>query len=158
MQFISKYKELLLGATMIALAVFYLYETSLIEIRIRTAFNSKYIPTMLGVLVLFLGVAQCALAYSSLRGGVGAEEKRRVDFRTVLLLCGTIFAYVFALEPVGFLISTIIMMFCQMMLLCPTNQKKRPVLFALVSVISSIFIYYLFRDVLELMLPEGILG
>jgi putative tricarboxylic transport membrane protein len=158
MQSISKYKELLLGVIMIVLAFFYLYETSLIEIRIRTAFNSKYIPAMLGVLVLCIGVAQCGLAYGSLHGGGWAEEKRLVDFRTVLLLCGTIIAYVFALEPVGFLISTPIMMFCQMMLLCPTTRKKRPVLFAVVSVISSIFIYYLFRNVLELMLPEGILS
>ncbi len=158
MQPIHRYKELLFGVIMIGLAAFYLYETSQMVILIKTSFNSRYIPTILGVLVLFLGTAQCILAYGALRRGGRAEEKRLVDFRAVLLLCGTIIAYVFVLRPVGFLIATTVMMFCQMMLLCPVTQKKRPALFAAVSLISSTCIYYLFRNGLELMLPEGILG
>ena len=113
---------------------------------------------MLGLLVLFLGTVQCGLAWAAIRRGEAAAEKRLVDFRALLLLCATIIAYVFALRPIGFLISTAAMMFCQMMLLCPTTKKKQPVVFGIVSVITSVIIYYLFRNVLELMLPEGILG
>ena len=76
-------------------------------------------------------------------------------FATLVLL----FVYILLLKPVGFVITSILYMFVQMLLFVPKEQleKKRIVSFAVISVILPILVNLLFVHVFSLILPAGIL-
>lgn len=80
------------------------------------------------------------------------EGDRRVFYSAVL-----IGFYVFSMNYLGFLISTIIYEFCQMIVLTQAGKKKNYLLFLVVTVVSTVFFYFIFTKVLYLMLPSGIL-
>jgi putative tricarboxylic transport membrane protein len=72
---------------------------------------------------------------------------------TVLLIIG----YIGLMPFLGFLLSSFFYLFIQICMLSPKNQRNY-ILFAGVSLIVSIFVYYVFKYLLNLMLPAGILG
>jgi putative tricarboxylic transport membrane protein len=60
------------------------------------------------------------------------------------------------MKPLGFIISSILYLFGQIVILCP-KEKYNFVMFAIVSVVTSVVVFYTFRKGLNLMLPVGIL-
>ncbi len=158
MVLLRKYKELFLGLIMLAVAAVYLIAATRIEIRILTTFNSRFVPYILGLMILVLGLVQSFRALRELhKKNRGEETGDKTDVQAVILTFGLIVVYVITLRPVGFLINTIWMMVLMMMLLSPRKEWK-PVQFVIISVITSVIIYYAFRSGLDLMLPGGILG
>jgi len=78
--------------------------------------------------------------------------------KTVLITVGLILVYVVLLKPLGFIISSSLYLFAQILVLVPVRIKKNYLLYALVAVITSAIIYVSFRFGLDLMLPAGLLG
>ena len=64
---------------------------------------------------------------------------------------------VFAIEPVGFLLSTPFYVIGQAWILAPKSQRN-PVRFALLGVLSAVAIYCIFKFGFQLLVPPGILG
>ncbi len=158
MLLLRKYKELILGLIMLAVAAVYLIAATQIQIRILTTFNSRFVPYILGSMVLVLGLVQSVRALRELHKNKREETaENTTDVQSVLLTFALIVVYVITLRPIGFLINTIWMMVLMMMLLSPRKEWK-PVQFVIISVITSVIIYYVFRSGLDLMLPGGILG
>ena len=158
-----KYKELILGIGIIAFSIFYLYNAAVMRITVPTAFNSKGVPFLLGGGALLNGIFQTAAGlreaktFSSASGAESGAEKEKVDNRSVLLMLLVMIVYVAMLESVGFLISTFLVLFAQMMILSPKGKVRIPA-FLIVSLAVTVVIYYSFRYGLELVLPSGILG
>lgn len=74
---------------------------------------------------------------------------------SILLLAG----YVFAMQEVGFLITTVVYITCQALVLTKAEYRKQyAVRWFIVAVIVAVSVFYLFRYMLTLMLPSGILG
>ncbi|WP_277679453.1 tripartite tricarboxylate transporter TctB family protein [Gracilibacillus dipsosauri] len=71
-----------------------------------------------------------------------------------LILMGV---YLFTMPTIGFLISTAVYLFIQIYLIAPSD-KRNPIPFAIVSIVTSTIIYFVFKNVFYLMLPSGILG
>lgn len=153
---LKKYKELLLGIFILALSIVYFYAITLINIKIETAFNSKYVPYLLAGIAFILGIAQCIFGYRAAKNYEKTKEEPK-DIKAVILMFCLIVVYVATLKEVGFLIDTSILMFIQMILLAPKEKRNLP-LFAIISVCTTVFIYYTFRSGLQLMLPSGLLG
>jgi putative tricarboxylic transport membrane protein len=65
--------------------------------------------------------------------------------------------YIALLPIIGFLITTVVYLFAQMYLLADKKERKIP-LFLVTSVVTSVFVYFVFKSVFFLMLPAGILG
>lgn len=165
--FLHKYKELLLGVAMVALAGFYLYHAALIKVRSSVSVSAKLVPQILGVLVIILGTAQVAVGISHLvktrreNGKLGIpsifmNEKERGDIPPILLTFALIVGYAVSFEWLGFVISSTLCMFLQMMLMAP-RAKRRPGFFALVSAVTAVVVYIAFRKGLSLSLPRGLL-
>jgi putative tricarboxylic transport membrane protein len=62
-----------------------------------------------------------------------------------------------AIQPVGFIISSIVYLFVQMMLLSD-NTNRKPVLFAIIAVVLPVAVEALFVYAIKMPLPVGILG
>ena len=67
--------------------------------------------------------------------------------------------YVALLEPIGFVIMTIIYTFAQILILTPREKwGKNFVPAAIVALIAGILLYYIFKIQLSVLLPSGILS
>lgn len=165
--FLHKYKELLLGVAMLALAVFYLYHTTFIKLRSSVSVSAKLIPEILGTLVVILAAAQIWAGMTNLnkirrenkKNGTPSvlfTEDEKGDSFPIALTFVLILGYAVVFEWLGFIIASTLCMFLQMMLMAP-KEKRNPKLFAIISVVSAIVVYIAFRMGLNLSLPRGLL-
>ena len=152
-----KYGNLYAGIMFLAFTIVFAAQVPAIRLTRVTIVNSAVYPV---VILVALGMLACAQIWFSVRelrrAGTdysGGDEKKK-DYmcvlRTLILSC----VYVLLLEPLGFLISSILYVFCQILNLCPKNEVNF-VKFAIIAVVSSLVIYVTFRNGLNLMLPAG---
>ncbi|MFC5604343.1 tripartite tricarboxylate transporter TctB family protein [Sporosarcina koreensis] len=87
---------------------------------------------------------------------VEENVSEEVTYKPVILSFISMAVYVVVMPIVGFLITTAVYMFFQMMILS-SKPERRWLLFLVVSVVSSGVIYYVFRNVFYIMLPNGFL-
>lgn len=80
-------------------------------------------------------------------------EKREVVASFIALTL-----YVALMGPVGFVITTIVYVFAQILILTPREKwKKSYVPAAITAVVTGILLFYIFRYLLNVLLPVGIL-
>ncbi len=163
----AKYKEILLGAGMLALSTFYLYHATFIKVRSSVSVSAKLIPEILGGLLVILGLFQLGAGINHLITArrenkkygipsVGMSEEEKANMPPILLTFALIIGYAVSFEWLGFIISSTVCMFLMMLLMAP-RAKRRPGLFALISFVSAGVVYIAFRHGLSLSLPRGLL-
>ena len=64
--------------------------------------------------------------------------------------------YVALLKPLGFVISSVLYLELQMCIMAQ-KERRRPLKFLIISIVSVVVIYFVFHNLLQLMLPNGIL-
>lgn len=118
--------------------------------------GGDFMPKLFTKLWVFL--ALCLLLWEKMtpddhQKGITANLK--CFFSTLLLL----FVYILLLDPLGFILSSILYMFLQMCIFVPKElqDKKTVFLFLILSVAIPIGVNELFVDVFSLILPTGIL-
>ena len=165
--FFHRYKEIILGVLMIALASFYLYHATLIKTRSTVSVSAKLIPEILGVMVAVLGVLQLIAGVKYLidvkrqdrENGTPSTFISSLEIRDavpVILTFIVILGYVLSFEWLGFVVSSTLCMFIQMWILTPKG-KFRPFMFLAISLIVACVVYVAFRKGLSLSLPAGLL-
>lgn len=87
---------------------------------------------------------------------VQEELALKTDYRRVLLSLVLLAASIFLLEYVGFLIIGAVYLFLQILILSP-KEKRKPIRYALLSIVISAAVYLLFVRAFHVMLPNGIL-
>ena len=65
--------------------------------------------------------------------------------------------YIWLMKPLGFILSTMIYLFAQIMLIAP-SEKRKPVFILILSVLVSVALYAVFVKGFSVMLPAGILS
>ena len=145
----------LTGIFFMVIAVVYTTQIRKIKLTKISLINSAFFPKICVCALILLSVCEIYQGIKSWKVSEDTEEEKK-DYRSAALTLGFSLIYVMLLEPLGFLISSVLYMVAQMAVLCPKGEQK-PVLYVLVSVIAAVVIYFLFRDGLNLMLPSGIL-
>lgn len=156
----KKYRDIILGSVMLAFSGFYLYYAQ--QIKTRPKLTPAYaaadrIPLMLGVLLAVLSVL-CIIAGIRKMKTAKAEEKESADkndLTAVALTFAVIIAYTLLMQPLGFILSTVLYLFFQMLILAPAN-KRNYLLFALIAVVFTAIVFTAFRVGLQQLLPRGI--
>ncbi|EMR07001.1 Tripartite tricarboxylate transporter TctB family protein [Bhargavaea cecembensis DSE10] len=125
-----------------------------------------FMPQIISVLIGLMSIAIIIEGYRKVKYGTegdpeeeGEEDQdtaKEVSYRPVILSFVLMAIYVAVMPVVGFLITTMLYMFLQMMILS-SKPDRRWMLFAIVSVVASSVIYYVFRNVFYIMLPSGLL-
>ena len=124
-------------------------------------------PQIIAALIGLMSIAIIIEGYRKVKSGTegdpvkeGQEEsedpEKEVSYRPVILSFILMAVYVAVMPIVGFLITTIVYMFLQMMILS-SKPERRWLLFAVISVVATSIIYYMFRNVFYIMLPTGLL-
>lgn len=143
------------------------------------ALGPAFMPKMLGIILLVLGVVnlvgeirqergqrkgESASADQTVAGGDIVETSAgqlkgrewiaaHVDVLSIPLLL----AYAYSMKPVGFLLSSMVYLFLHMLLLT-VNKKRNYLLLAVLAITVPCVIYFCFVKLFYLMLPVGILG
>ena len=153
------------GIVTILLAILVYVDSASIKVIADTTLDARFYPKFLAVLMILLSLiiilragTQLSRAEHSSSGSAkenkNAAVKEMLPAVETLLLLGL---YVFAIEPVGFLLSTPFYVFGQAWILAPKSQRN-PARFALLGVLSEVAIYCIFKFGFQLLVPPGILG
>ena len=79
--------------------------------------------------------------------------------REVVASFAALAIYVALMEPVGFVIMTVVYVFAQILILTPTEKWKKNIVPALITgVVCGGLLYYVFAHWLNVLLPAGILS
>ncbi|MDY3280768.1 tripartite tricarboxylate transporter TctB family protein [Dysosmobacter sp.] len=148
----EKKKNLVTSIVFLLFGVFVYVQSLGIKHMMKNDVGSAFFPKVISVAMIIFGVI-CLV--QSLRAEEKESKKTDSDKKggwlTVLLIAG----YVLIFEPVGFLISTMIYLFLQILVLTPAEKRKWPVIIA-ISVIAPLAIYTLFVYVISTPLTKGI--
>lgn len=156
-----KRKELITGGFMLAAGIAYLLATMALP---RKSFiDAAFVPYVLAIFMCVLGVLQLVFSARKAPAGEAAatvdDKKDEVsEYGTVIKTLALIAVYIATLEPIGFPIVTAVYLYLQFIVLTPHGQKIGHLMYAVISIISAIVIYLIFRQGFDLMLPAGILN
>ena len=119
--------------------------------------GSAYVPTFIGICILIVAVSKLVLAITNKKPSANQKIKWTQDafggFGTIALMA----VYMLAIEPVGFIVASVVYLFVQMMLLSDSTNR-RPVVFAIIAVALPVAVEALFVYAIKMPLPVGILG
>ena len=150
----AKKREFVLGIIMLAAGIVYLVLTS--QLPRKQAIDAAFVPYLLGAILCVLGVLQLKAA----RSFVPKDTKNaagNVDYPTVWKTVGLILAYIALMQFVGFPIMTVVYLVAQFTILTPAGQKPNLISYTVIAVLTSAFVYLLFRYAFDMMLPVGFL-
>lgn len=155
----KKCRDLILGIVMLAFSAFYLYFTFQIKTRPKLTpsyASARVMPTILGVLLAIMAILCIVQGVRKLKEPDDGKVEEKADILTVALTFAVIIGYIFIMQPLGFCLSTVIYLFLQMLVLAPAG-KRNIALFAIISVVFTVVIFFAFRVGLDLLLPRGII-
>ena len=114
--------------------------------------GSAFFPKVISVaMIIFAVICLVQALRMEEKESKKTDSDKKGGWLTVLLIAG----YVVIFEPVGFIISTMIYLFLQILVLTPAEKRKWPVIIA-ISVIAPLAIYTLFVYVINTPLTKGI--
>lgn len=153
----NKQRDILCSIIFAILGAGMLYLSFGIKHRIPSDVGSAYVPKFIAICILVVAIAKLIL---SLRDNSPSSQKKEGADNDLFGGIGTVvlmFAYMLALEPVGFILSSMIYLFLQILLMSNKDNRK-PVLFALIAVVLPVAVSALFYYVIKMPLPKGIIG
>ncbi|QHJ70111.1 tripartite tricarboxylate transporter TctB family protein [Planococcus halotolerans] len=178
---VSKYNDVFSGVFLLIVSVVMFMATFSFKALTTTFVGPAFMPQIISVTIAIFSLVIIAsgfkkasdfksgsqkdgLTEAAEEKGTGEEvhageflEEKENGYKAVLITLAAMAIYIFLIPIIGFLITTTVYLFVQMLILCH-KTKIRMVLFAVISVVSSVLIYYLFRNVFFVMLPTGIIG
>lgn len=175
----QKTREVWIGIIMLMVAVVYIIGCSFIKRSNIVAVGAEFMPLIYGWMFFFLSVCQIISGvrnYLVIKAQEKAEEaeeassegsekdnpsvKENLFFKKTLPILITFALIIFCvaiMKTAGFIISGSILMFGMCILLTPNYAKKRYVVFAVFSIVTSLLAFFLFKNVLYVSLPSGII-
>ena len=163
--------DLFSGIVLSLFAVWYFVMATQIKIMkmlAATYLNASSVPKLWGVLLLILGLILIFRGISAMKSAKAAgyvPEKRSLSDGmklfwknnvAVVEMFVVLLAYIALIQPVGFLIPTIVFLFLEFNILTRKEERKWA-LNAILAVIIGLAIYVLFKYGFNMPLPQGIL-
>lgn len=160
---IKKYGDIIFGGVVMLIAVVLFISTFSIRSLLGMNPGPDFMPKVASVMLFIVAAGITWEGVMKLKNyvpeEVSAEDTAfaKAENRNVLLSVIIIGFYVFSMNYLGFIISTIIYTFCQMVILTPYGKKKTYILYLIISLVCAFGLYLAFTRVLYLMLPQGLL-
>lgn len=162
----SKYKaNLVCGLSFLVLSVAVALYARTIHVGTLNfgSMNARTFPLICAAVMAFLSIC---LIFQSIRGlkkspeptaeELAVEKVERKRLLNVLAAIILVALNILLLKILGYLIVTPLFLFAMIMLVTPKSVRK-PVKFAIISVVVSIVVYIIFRYAFSVQLPLGIL-
>ena len=158
----KKYRDVILGVVMLLFSGLYLYYAQ--QIVLRPQIDSQLCQRCYHAQTCWVFFWRYCLSFVSFRGSARSKRQTIKEKRSLtkaicclrFLRVAVIIGYTTILKPLGFCLSTVIFLFLQMLVLAPPD-KRRYLLFAIVSVVFTAIVFVAFRIGLQMLLPRGII-
>ncbi|MBR1671435.1 MAG: tripartite tricarboxylate transporter TctB family protein [Fretibacterium sp.] len=167
----SQYKlDIIPGVILAAFSIWYMAQVPGIRVFKSlgaTPLTNHFIPYLWGSALLLLSawlIVRGILKYRRFKARGGVSEGASLwaalaDKREVIGSFIALALYVAFMDSVGFTIATIVYVFAQILILTPTARWGKNVLpAAATAVVAGFLLFYLFRVVLNVLLPVGLYG
>ncbi len=146
------------GLIILLLAVFYLFKTTKLAIWKGTTLGPGFFPLILSIALVALTILLLVKATLATKEHSLSLPKGFFPSRSGLLkliyLTGALVVYVLTLQPLGYLLSTLLFL-CVLFL---AWDPKKPGLAIVVAVGTVLCSYVFFNLLLKVQLPKGLLG
>ena len=160
---LEKYEDWLVALFYFLVTVVYAVQIPSIKRTSISPINSAFLPIILSAGMGILTVCQIWNAVKKQKAAKAtdaAEETAEAvdgpEYGRAMLTLAASLLYVALLKPLGFMISSILYLELQMCIMVD-KERRKPVKFLIISVVSVVVIYFVFHNLLQLMLPNGIL-
>ncbi|MBE6904981.1 tripartite tricarboxylate transporter TctB family protein [Marasmitruncus massiliensis] len=161
---LTKHKDLISGIFLLILGVVMFASAQTIPTGAEMGASSAFMPKVVSVMLIICGALVAIQGrprkeYVPSEGGK-AKDSGRSNYKALVLSLIALVAYIALMPGVGFIITTIVYLFVQILIFAPKEKKTKRnlVLFGIVSIIFAITVYFIFVYGFALMLPSGILG
>ena len=157
-------KNFLTGSGVIVLSLVMYFASFDIQEFMQTRVGASFMPRIASFLFIILGGLlifgsfRCFVPEETKRSAAESSEKKVFGgmpavFLSLLLMT----AYVGMMERVGFILTSIVYIFLQILVLEKRGNRNYMV-FGLISIAVPIVVFYLFVNVFKVLIPAGILG
>ncbi len=159
--FFKKYGDIIVGIFFMALSVVLMIMAQMLPKSKVMEIGPDFMPMVIGVLTFILAAILTFLSVKNFKAKVAAIDPDSIpecDYKRVLSSIILVLVYVFILKPVGFIVSTLAFLFLQMLVLSPDDErgKKDMIKLAVIDVIFTLVVFFLFRYGFKIVLPAGI--
>ena len=159
-------KEIWIGVGVSLFAIVYLVASLYIKKSVAVSVGAEFMPRVYGFIMLLVGILQIITGISQYRTSTPKEkaektaEKEEKTKKTVIPVIAVfviMIVCVALMNKLGFIISGAALTFGMCVLLTPYYEKRRYAIFVIFSIVLAFAVYYLFKNVLYVSLPSGIL-
>lgn len=159
--FIKKYGDIIVGGFFMILSAGMMIMAKMLPKSTIMDIGPDFMPMCIGIVTFVLAAALAFLNLKNLKMRTAEAEKMEkedLDYKRMLTSFMLILVYVYLLQPVGFIVTTILYLPFQMYVLAPDEKKtKRDIIqLAVTSVIFTFVVFFLFRYGFKIILPAGI--
>lgn len=159
--FIKKYGDIIVSIFFMLLSAAMMVMAKMLPKSTVMEIGPDFMPMCVGILTFILAAALLIISIKSFKMTVAEAEQseaENLDYKRVLISFILILAYVYMLQPIGFIISTIIYLPIQMFILAPADKKgkKDIIQLAVITVLFTFAVFFLFRYGFKIVLPAGI--
>jgi len=158
----SIHPDLITGALLLLLSIGLFWACMSVKDFAAIGVGSAFVPRLTAALLVVVSLVLLANGLRSKEAPAKTDEQPGDEqvfgglpavFTSIVLMAG----YLAMLEPLGFVLASVIYVFLQMLVL-RKHAARRYVLFVAASVLPAIACNYLFVHLFEISLPAGILG
>ncbi len=159
--FFKKYGDIVVGVFFMAISAALIVMAQMLPKSKVMDIGPDFMPMVIGsvsfilaAILTFLSVKNFKMRAKELEGAEIAE----CDYQRVLGSVILVLIYVFILQPVGFIISTIAYLLLQMLVLSPDDERdgKHIIRLVVIDIIFTLVVFFLFRYGFKIVLPAGI--
>jgi len=159
--FIKKYGDIIVGGFFMILSAGMMIMAKMLPKSTVMDIGPDFMPMCIGVVTFVLAAALVFLNVKNLKMRKAEAEtmvKEDLDYKRMLTSFMLILVYVYLLQPVGFIITTILYLPFQMYVLAPDDKKtkKDVIQLTVTSVLFTFVVFFLFRYGFKIILPAGI--
>lgn len=157
--FFRKFGDLVVGIFFLALSIGIYVMALALPPSLMGGLGSDFMPKVLAIATGILSILHIISGVGKMKKYVPEEEAEdeKPEYLRVLATIVSFTVYVALMESVGFILTSVVYLFVQMCILA-TKEQRNYILFAVISVVFNVAVYFLFRNGLNVMLPAGILG
>ncbi len=162
----SKFKDLYAGAFFLCLSAVIYAASYAIHLTKADPIGPQFFPRLVAFAMAALSFPLIWKGLAALKaksGGSAASESKKAKKPigyAFLLSIALLVGYMLLVEHIGFILMSIVYLFCQIVLISPKEDlnKRHYVLFGAIALVVPVALYFVFYYAFNIFLPAGILG
>lgn len=158
--FLKKYGDLITSVFFLIFGVWLIITAKMLPESAIVSIGPDFMPMVIGVIMVILAAILLVQSIMGIKKNTAEikPDEDKPEYKRVIESLVLSLAYVLLLQPVGFIVSTLVYLFAQIFVLAPdvNRTKKDIIIFLIVDVVFTFIVFFLFRYGFKIVLPAGI--